>query len=204
MSAATRSTAPRITHPRMTDEEVAETLDAIAETYRPRDPADPSIALVDGFGVRVRVESGHLEVSDGIGPHRRTRRYSRAERSLRRLVIVGDGVMTTQALRWCQAIGVSVVLVDDDGIVFAESPATSDDVRVRRAQAAAGMPGSPVGVEIVSRLLDAKLAGQVTNLRSLLGRADHAETVDELRAGLGQALHQLLTLHLGLLEPEHA
>jgi CRISPR-associated protein Cas1 len=140
---------------------------------------------VDGFGCRIRIERGYLEIEDGIGPDRRTRRYSRAERTLRRLVIVGDGVITPAALRWCRDVGVSVVLLDDDGVVVAESPPGPNDPRLRRAQVLAG--DDEVGVEIVRRLLSAKLAGQERNLVTYFDRPDLTSAVGELREALADS-----------------
>jgi CRISPR-associated protein Cas1 len=167
--------------PAPSDEAVVERLSAIASTFA-RDPLDPSVAVVDGFGCRVRVERGYLEVEDGIGPDRRTRRYSRAERTLRRLVVVGDGVLTTTALRWCRDVGVSVVVLDDDGLVVAGGPPALNDPRVRRAQVLAG--DDEVGVEIVRRLISAKLGGQEQNLASYFGRPDLMIAIEELREAL--------------------
>jgi hypothetical protein len=67
-------------------EDVADSMAALTETYRRPDIA--GVCVVDGFGVRVVVERGALEVHDGVGPHRRTRRYDRATHGLCRLVIL--------------------------------------------------------------------------------------------------------------------
>jgi len=154
------------------DKAVAERLSAITSTFA-RDPVDHSVAVVDGFGCRIRVERGCLEIGDGIGPDRRT---------LRRLAIVGDGVLTTTALRWCRDIGVSVVVLDDDGVVVAGGPPAPNDPRLRRAQVLAG--DGEVGVEIVRRLVSAKLAGQERNLVTYFERPDLVAAIEELREAL--------------------
>jgi len=70
----------------------------------------------DGFGVRFVVERGALEVHDGVGQHRRTRRCDRATHGLRRLVILNAaGVVSLEALRWCQALDVGVLVLGGDG-----------------------------------------------------------------------------------------
>ena len=62
------------------------------------------------------VERGALQVHDGIGSHRRTRRYDRATHGLRRLVLVqAEGFVTFEALRWCQGLGIGVLVLDIDG-----------------------------------------------------------------------------------------
>ncbi len=56
-------------------EDVGDSISAIEQTYARPDLA--GICVCDGFGVRVVVERGALEVHDGIGQHRRRRRYHR-------------------------------------------------------------------------------------------------------------------------------
>ncbi len=150
-----------------------------------RDPADTSVAVADGYGLTIRVHRGHLVIEDGIGRHRRQRRYPRAERTLRRLVILGHtGYLTLEALRWCADVGVVMVHLDGDGrlLTVHGSPGT-DDARLRRAQAAA--PSSPVGLEITRRLLGAKLDGQASVAQELLVAGPVARLIrklgDELR-----------------------
>ncbi len=58
------------------------------ETVFARDPATRAVLVVDGYGVSLTVRRGHLVIEDGIGAHRRSRRYSRAERSLRRVIVL--------------------------------------------------------------------------------------------------------------------
>ncbi len=76
MQTATLSTS--VSEPRaLSPEDVADSMSAIGQTYARPDLA--GVCVVDGFGVRVEVERGALEVHDGIGQqHRRTRRYDRA------------------------------------------------------------------------------------------------------------------------------
>ena len=42
------------------------------------------VLTIHGFGVRVRMQSGHLEIEDGVGAERRTFRLPRVGRELRR------------------------------------------------------------------------------------------------------------------------
>src|ERR1039458_3341080 len=70
----------------LTSEDVADSMVSLAETYSRSDMA--GVCIADGFGVRVVVERGALEVHDGVGPQRRTRCYARATPGLRRLVIL--------------------------------------------------------------------------------------------------------------------
>ena len=87
---------------------------SLAETYSRSDMA--GVCVADGFGVRVVVERGALEVHDGVGPHRRSRRYDRATHGLRRLVILNAaGIISLDALRWCANLGVGVLMLGSDG-----------------------------------------------------------------------------------------
>jgi CRISPR-associated protein Cas1 len=139
-------------------EDVADHAEAIAATYRRPDSA--GVAVVDGFGCKVTVERGALVLHDGIGQHRRTRRYERATHGLRRVVLANPaGLVTFEALRWCSSLGIGVVVLDNDGgAMLASTPRATDDARLRRVQALA--PERPYGLDIARLLLGAKVAGQ--------------------------------------------
>ena len=130
----------------LTPEDVTDSMVALAGTYSRSDLA--GICVADGFGVRVVVERGALEVHDGVGPHRRSRRYDRATHGLRRLVILdAAGAVSLDALRWCHALGVGVLVLGSDGTAqLASTPSTTDDGRLRRTQALA--PFEPYGLDV--------------------------------------------------------
>ena len=50
---------------------------------------EPSICIVDGYGLRIAIERRHLVVVDGTGRGRRERRFPRVGHGLRRLVVLG-------------------------------------------------------------------------------------------------------------------
>lgn len=164
-------------------DEVADRVDAIATTYAGDLPGG-GIVVADGFGLRVRVEKGALEVADGVGEHRRTRRYEKVS-APSRLVVVGEGAITTDALAWCSALGVAVVVCTPDRLLLAASPPGRNDPRIRRAQALA--LGSPAGLAVVRYLLEAKLAGQSHLLRGVLGATAQADTIEVLADGVALA-----------------
>ncbi len=59
------------------------------------------VLTLSGFGIKVRMQCGHLETEDGIGPERRKDQAARVSHGLRRLVMIGsDGFITLEALRW--------------------------------------------------------------------------------------------------------
>jgi hypothetical protein len=127
-------------------QQVAESLEAITDTFAR--PTYAGVACVDGFGVKVAVKRGALVVSDGIGPHRRERTYGRATHGIRRLVVLNaEGYVSLEALRWCQALAIGVVLLGPDGTpILASTPRVKEDARIRRQQALA--PSQPVGLGI--------------------------------------------------------
>ncbi len=137
-----------------------------------RDSSNAGVLVADGYGLSLSVSRGHLLIRDGLGRHRRERTLPRAQRTVRRVVILGHtGQLTLEAVRWCADTGITLLQLDSDGpVLLTAGTSGPDDARLRRAQAAAA--GSPVGVELARHLLRQKISGQ----------ADVAET------GLGQPL----------------
>jgi hypothetical protein len=123
-------------------EDVADGIAAIEATYHR--PDNGGVCVADGFGVKVTVERGALQVHDGIGSHRRARRYDRATHGLRRVVIVEPkGFVTFEALRWCKALGIGVLVLGANGTpTLASTPRVTDDARLRRVQALAPYPST--------------------------------------------------------------
>jgi len=140
-----------------------------------------SICVVDGYGLRVGVERKHLVITDGIGRARRIRKFSRADRSLRRVVVIGNsGSITLDALRFLGDIRVPLVHIDCEGRVLAVSAVQgTDNPALRRAQAVAA--GSPVGLEIARSQIADKLHGQLRVVERL--EADQASSVIEIAIG---------------------
>src|SRR5664280_1972962 len=123
-------------------------------------PSASGVLVVDGYGIRVRVERGRLLVADGTGRRRREGQFPRAGSGLRRLVVLGHtGSVTLDALRWLADTGVGYVALDPDGrLLAASSNLGRDDPRLRRAQARA--IDTPTGDDIARRLIAEKIAGQ--------------------------------------------
>src|SRR4051794_29927303 len=95
------------------------------------------VLVADGYGIKLSVQRGHLLIEDGLGAQRRTRRYPRIERDLRRILILGHtGSLTLEALRWCAERHIAVAQLDADNRVISIVAAPGlDDARLRRAQA---------------------------------------------------------------------
>ncbi len=162
----------------LTPEDVADSMAAIQETYSRPDSA--GVAIIDGFGCRIVVERGALEVHDGIGPHRRTRRYDKASHGLSRLVVLNvAGIISFDALKWCSGLGIGVLVLGPDGTCqLASTPRMTDDARLRRVQALA--PDQPYGLDIARWLIGRKVAGQGKVVLSRFGDEATAETLGEL------------------------
>ncbi len=138
------------------------------------------VVVLSGYGIRVAVERGHLIVEDGIGRERRSGRFSRVARGIKRLVVIGHtGTISFDALRWIDDIGASFAQIDADGKVLASSgPLGLDDARLRRAQALAATNG--IGIAIARDLLRTKLAGQQTVLTKLPNTQDARDRIDQM------------------------
>ena len=163
-------------------------------------PTSPPITLpngvlvLSGYGLRVAVERGHLALEDGIGADRRRMRFSRVDRDLTRLVVIGHaGAVSLDALRWLHGVGVPLVHLDADGTVFlVASPSAASTPTLRRNQARA--TESADGFAIARELLTAKIRAQREILTRLpeseearrhladdLAFATQARTLDDLR-----------------------
>jgi CRISPR-associated endonuclease Cas1 len=179
-----RTTTPQPTLV-LSPEDIADSTAALAETYSRPDTA--GVCLVDGFGVRIVVERGALEVHDGVGPHRRFRRYDRATHGLFRLVVLNAaGIVSLDALRWCGNLGIGVLVLGPDGTPqLASAPRLTDDARLRRIQALA--PDQPYGLDIARWLISRKVAGQGRVLIRCFGDEASAETLGELVLAIEEA-----------------
>jgi len=141
-----------------------------------------------GFGVRVTMQAGHLQVEDGIGHERRRLRLPRVNHRLKRLVCIGDdGFIIFAALRWLSGVGdASFSMIDRLGKVrVVTGPASPSEARLRRAQALALDNGT--AIKIARELISAKLTGQEVLVREKLKNTEAADSIAALRARLDDA-----------------
>jgi CRISPR-associated endonuclease Cas1 len=152
-----------------------------------RRPLSDTVLTVDGYGLHLAVRHGHLNITDGIGPHRRTRTLPRAQRTVRRIVILGHtGTLTLDAIRWCADIGIALIQIDSDGrVLMVGNNSARTDSRLLRAQAAAA--GSEVGIAIARQLLGAKVDGQAGIAHDELANTEIATAVRLISVDLQQA-----------------
>jgi CRISPR-associated endonuclease Cas1 len=166
--------------------------------YRKSPIGKSGVLTLTGFGVKVTMQSGHLELEDGSGPERRKIRLARIGHGLQRLVCISeDGFTTLSALKWLADVGASFVMLNRTGkVLFVTGPTAPSDARLRRAQALA--LGNGVGLEVSRALIDAKLEGQerlalerlndsptarvIATLRERLPAADTGEVIRNLEA----------------------
>jgi len=152
-----------------------------------REPENPSVCVVDGFGAIVFTSSGRLIVKDGIGRHRRTRTYTRATHGLARLVVLArSGTVTLDALKWMDGAGVAWSALSPDGDILATSTrAATGSAHLLRAQALA--MGTETGLAIARSLIEMKLAGQASTARQELDLPILASDIENLRGRLADS-----------------
>ncbi len=145
------------------------------------------VLVLNGYGIRVQVNAGHLFLHDGIADERRTIRLPRVNHGLKRLVMIGsDGFITLEALRWISDVGAAFVMLDRRGKVLAVTgPVSSSDAKLRRAQALA--LGNGTALKISKELICQKLAGQELLVRDMLRDLTTADAIARFRAELPSA-----------------
>ncbi len=140
-----------------------------------------------GYGIKVRMQCGHLEIEDGIGPERRRIRLAHVGHDLKRLVVIGsDGFISLAALQWLADQEASFVMLQTDGKVLASAgPVRPSEAKLRRAQALAHTSGVALGItrELISRKLD----GQDHVARHKLLDTSTADTIARFKAELPAA-----------------
>src|SRR5213594_2441758 len=130
-----------------------------------------------GYGIRVTMQAGHLQIEDGIADDRYKFRLPRVNHRLKRLVCVGDdGFITLSALRWLSDVGASFVMLDRLGKVrVVTGPTSPSEARLRRAQALA--LGNGTAARIARELISAKLRGQERLIREKLKNVSTADSI---------------------------
>src|SRR5712692_4163633 len=139
------------------------------------------VLVLNGYGIRVQVNAGHLVLHDGIADERRTIRLPRVNHGLKRLVMIGsDGFITLEALRWLADQGAAFVMLDRRGKVLAVTgPVSPSDAKLRRAQGLA--LGNGIALKISKELISQKLAGQELLVRDMLHDSTTADAIARFR-----------------------
>jgi CRISPR-associated endonuclease Cas1 len=150
-------------------------------------PKHGTLALY-GFGIKVRVDRGHLFAEWGVGSDRQQARLSRVEgRKLHRVVLIGsDGYCTLEALRFISDVGASFSLLDKRGkALMVCGPCAPSDSKLRRAQSLA--LGNGVALTISKEIISQKLDGQATLVRDMLHDSATAGVIIRFRERLSHA-----------------
>jgi len=142
------------------------------------------VLALSGFGIKVRMQCGHLEIEDGIGPDRRRIRLARVGHGLKRLVIIGsDGFISLAALQWLADQDASFLMLQTDGTVLASTgPVRPSEAKLRRAQALAHTSGA--ALRITRELISRKLDGQGHVARDKLLDKSTADTIARFKSEL--------------------
>ena len=145
------------------------------------------VLTLTGFGIKVRIQSGHLEIEDGIGPERRRIRLARVGHGLKRLVIIGsDGFISLAALQWLADQDASFSMLERDGkVLVVTGPVRPSEAKLRRAQALAHSTGA--ALRIARELISKKLTAQEQVARHKLLDASTADAIAQFRAELPSA-----------------
>jgi CRISPR-associated endonuclease Cas1 len=140
-----------------------------------RNSTDEHVAIVHGFKTELRVQYGHLVIRDGIGRHRRERKYPKADRTLKLIIITSpDGYLTLEAMSWCKEHGTTVTALNLDCELVAHY-ATADRViqpSLLRRQVLAS--DTDTALEIARELLTRKVNGQADLLLKLFNDSNAA------------------------------
>ena len=149
--------------------------------------ASHGVVVLAGYGIKVRVDRGHLILEDGIGPDRRIGRFPRVHHGLRRVVVINaDGMVSLAAVEWLAEQNISFVMLERDGaVLLSTGPVAASDTRLRRAQACA--VHSDAAIDIVRELISVKLAAQEALVREKLGNPGAADLIARFRSRLGTA-----------------
>jgi CRISPR-associated endonuclease Cas1 len=143
----------------------------------------PGVLVLHGFGIKVRVDRGHLFAEWGVGSERHQARLSRVEaRKLSRVVLIGsDGYCTLEALRFISDdIGAAFVMLDKRGkALMVCGPVSPSDSKLRRAQSLS--LGNGVALRISKELIRQKLDGQAALLRDMLHDPVTADAIARFR-----------------------
>jgi CRISPR-associated endonuclease Cas1 len=135
------------------------------------------VLTLSGFGIKVWIRAGHLQIEDGVGIERRKIRLAKVGHGLKRLCCIGsDGFVSLSALRWLADQDVAFTMLERSGkVLFVTGPVRSSDAKLRRAQALAYSSG--VALRISRELIRQKLVAQeqVARLKLLDSR-----TADEI------------------------
>ena len=141
-----------------------------------------NVLVVDGFGVSMNVERGHLIVKDGFLSDGELREihFPRGRCKVDRIIVrASAGTVSIAALDWCIRLGITVAFIGSDSrLVNCLVPDGPHDGPLRRAQAVSGTTDD--GLRLARWLLRRKLESQ----RSAIVATDK-RSIEELDRAIG-------------------
>src|SRR3954471_23218083 len=93
---------------------------------------DHGVVVLNGYGINIRIDRGHLMLEDGIGNDRRAGRFARVYHGIRRVVVIGsDGMISLAAIRWLADQKIAFAMLERDGsTLIATGPVAASDTRL--------------------------------------------------------------------------
>lgn len=153
-----------------------------------RETSDHRVLLADGYEVRLVIRRGGLHITDGIRTGKRTRIVSRADGVKRIIILAETGLVSLEALRWCELEGIGIAQYERDGHLVMLSGPSHGEAKALQAQAIASAGGlQAIRLKTARALLTAKLEGQARNALDILRQPSVAYLIDEHLRGLGKA-----------------
>src|SRR2546426_3071209 len=140
------------------------------------------VLVLHGFGIKVRVDGGHLCAEWGVGLERYQARLSRVDgHKLRRVILLGsDGYISLEALRFISDVGATFSMIDKRGKgLMVCGPIAPSDSKLRRAQSLAITNGT--ALRISKEIIRLKLDGQAVLVRDMLNNETVANAVARFR-----------------------
>lgn len=151
--------------------------------------------IVDGYGVSLAVERGHLVIRDGFAAEtlKREIRFPRGRCDIDRIVIrASAGNVTLDAIDWCQRMNIAIAVVGSDSrMINCLIPEGPHDGPLRRAQAISGTNKEALRLAtwILKRKFDSQLSA-VDHVISETSRLQMQVLIKELSSD--QTLYDLL------------
>jgi CRISPR-associated endonuclease Cas1 len=142
------------------------------------------VVVVDGYGVDMRVQHGHLIINDGFASDgaRRETHIPRGRSAVKRVIVRAPaGSICISALDWCNRMGVTLALVGSDSrLINCLIPDHPHDGPVKRAQAISAVTDD--GVVLSRWLLAQKIESQIKAVEREFPQFKISDELDRARA----------------------
>jgi CRISPR-associated endonuclease Cas1 len=151
------------------------------------------VLVVDGYGVTLNVERGHLVVKHGFtaDAYAQETHFPRGRCSVERIIVRAPaGMVSIAALDWCSRMGITVAFLGSDSrLINCLIPDGAHDGPLRRAQAVSGTTDD--AVTLAHWLLRKKLDSQIAAIGTDMNRRSELQRIREA-VGTDNSLRDLL------------